>query len=315
MNEVVGVNGVSVVALSAVNMIHRTIVAANKKVAIVIATQRRPRAVKRDDNFNINRQRVVHAGVDPVGNPGFDHVFDAIVDVVDIVVVHAKPTAQGVDASTAIERVGTGAAFERIVACAAVECVAQSVADDSIVQRIAGAVVGSRPAEDQLFDVVRQGVIAPDVDRVDAFAYVLMNEVVGVNGVSVVALSAVNMIHRTIVAADKKVDIVIPTQRRTRAVKRDDDFNIGRQRVVHAGVDPVGNPSFDHVFDDVVDVVDIVGVRAKPTAHGIGTGASIKKIGASIAGDDVIEIVAGAVDGTGASQQQVLHIGGQAECD
>ena len=53
-------------------------------------------------------------------------------------------------------------------------------------------------------------------------------------------------------------------------------------------------------------LVDIVGVVTRPADHHIRTEAAVEDIGTGIAGQQVIQPIAGGIDGARASQAQVL---------
>ena len=116
---------------------------------------------------------------------------------------------------------------------------------------------------------------------------------------------------------------------------------MGPQGVADAGDDAVG-AFVDGFCDAVAAAVDVVGVVAKPPCHVVVAGVAVQgvvafpaeqavaadaaaqaviaaetaeDIAGAVADDGVVEFVAGAVDGPGARQGQVLHLGPQGVAD
>ena len=69
---------------------------------------------------------------------------------------------------------------------------------------------------------------------------------------------------------------------------------------------------FDH---HVVDVVDHIGIVAEAAAHAVGAHAAVEDVVPGVTDDRVVEVVAGAVDVSGARQAQALDIGRQRVAD
>ena len=59
--------------------------------------------------------------------------------------------------------------------------------------------------------------------------------------------------------------------------------------------------------------INDVGVIAKTAHQGVATGAAIEDVVGAIADDHVVEGIAGAVDGAGAGEAEVLHIGNRCQ--
>ncbi|MNK82826.1 hypothetical protein D3C87_1026130 [compost metagenome] len=89
---------------------------------------------------------------------------------------------------------------------------------------------------------------------------------------------------------------------------------IGRQAAVHTV-----NPSRRRIAVDldhgVIGVVDIVGVVAIAAAHAVGPCGTLEHVIGGIAGDEVVPLIAGAVDVRHAGEHQVLEIGAQGPAD
>ena len=73
----------------------------------------------------------------------------------------------------------------------------------------------------------------------------------------------------------------------------------------------VSVPALSASVDHVAGVVDDIGVVAGAADHGVGAGAAVERVVAAVAGDDVGERIAGAVDVGAAGQGQVLDIGAE----
>ena len=74
-------------------------------------------------------------------------------------------------------------------------------------------------------------------------------------------------------------------------------------------------PSLSALGHHVAGVVDHVGVVAGAADHGVGAGAAVERVVAAVAGEDVGERVAGAVDVGAAGQGQVLDVGAERVAD
>ena len=87
-------------------------------------------------------------------------------------------------------------------------------------------------------------------------------------------------------------------------------LDLGGERVGDRAVDRVGAAAgrLDHLVEAVVDDIDVVAATAD---HGVGADEAVERVGAAVAGEDVVDAVAGAVDVAGAEQGQVLEIGRQ----
>src|SRR5829696_2112690 len=96
--------------------------------------------------------------------------------------------------------------------------------------------------------------------------------------------------------------------------------HVGRQARAHRV-----EAAAERLADEVAGVVDIVGVVAEAPEHVVGAPASDERVVAvvadepvvgRVAGDDVVELVADAVPGRRAlDEQEVLDVGGQGEAD
>ena len=64
-------------------------------------------------------------------------------------------------------------------------------------------------------------------------------------------------------------------------------------------------------FDDIACIVYHIGVVARATNHGVGTRCAVECVFCAVAGDDVGQAIAGAVDGGSARQGQVFQVGAQ----
>ncbi|MNG00725.1 hypothetical protein D3C84_836700 [compost metagenome] len=88
----------------------------------------------------------------------------------------------------------------------------------------------------------------------------------------------------------------------------------GRQAAVHA-VDPTRRCIAVGLDHGVIGVVDVIGVVAIAAAETVGSCGTIKHVVGGIAGDEVVPLITGAVDGRHAGQHQVLEIGAQGPTD
>ena len=95
----------------------------------------------------------------------------------------------------------------------------------------------------------------------------------------------------------------IPADDRVPFVEMIVDFGSRLRRAVVVGVHRVAG------------VVDDVGVVAVAALHQIGSGAAVEQVGAVIAAQDVVELVAGRVDRRRSGQEQFLDPGADGVAD
>ena len=74
--------------------------------------------------------------------------------------------------------------------------------------------------------------------------------------------------------------------------------------------------AFAHLLDrGVAEVVNDVGVVAHAAAHAVGTQTTVDHVVACVAGDDVVQCIAGGIQIGAAGEYQVLHVGTQEVAD
>ena len=226
------------------------------------------------------------------------HLVAEIVDDIGIVAVTA---GQAIRADGTIQRIGDG------------------VADNDVVEPVAGA-ADRRTSQRQVLDVSAQGEVDARLDRVGALAGQfgdLVAEIV--DDVGVVAVAAEEAVRAGAavqrigagVAVDDVIEFVAGTADR-RAGQRQ-VLDIGAQREVDARQDRVGSAAAG-LADIVAKIVDDIGIVAAAARQAVSASCAIQRVGAGIAGDDVVEPVARAADRR-AGQRQVLDIGAQREAD
>src|SRR6185295_6625982 len=91
-------------------------------------------------------------------------------------------------------------------------------------------------------------------------------------------------------------------------------LDIGAKRVVDCGNDRI-DAGVGILGHRVAGIVDMVGVVAGPAGHRVGAESAVDDVIAGIACDGVVELVAGAIDGGGAGQDEILEIGAQRVAD
>ena len=211
---------------------------------------------------------------------------DNVAIVIDHVNVVAQAACHGVGAHAAVERVVAGVAGQLVVAGLAVQC------------------VGAVAAKDHVVAVPRVNGIRPGLgtDRIAG----------AISGDDVV---------QGIAGADQAL-----------GAGQGQVFGVCSQRVVDVRLDRV-DAGIQGFGDDVAGVVDHVGIVAEPALHVVRAGAAIQRviarignqrvvavepaqhIDAAVAGDDVVERVAGTVDVRAARERQVLDVVGQGVAD
>ena len=218
-----------------------------------------------------------------------------------------------------------------------------AIAGEDVVERVAGTIDVGRPGQRQVLDAadgmdrVGKAEAHRGLNRVRAVATGLVDHVARiVDHIGVVARAAEHRVGtgtaiESIVAAKPGQDI--------RAAIADEDvveivagtIDVGRpgqRQVLDAaqGMNRVGKAEGDRrlnqvntvatgLVNHVAGIVDHIGVVARATEHRVGTGTAIQRvvaakagqdIRAAIADEDVVEIVAGRVDGARPGQRQVL---------
>ena len=235
------------------------------------------------------------------------HVFGDIVGVVDHVGVVAEP---------AEHRVGAGAAIEQVVA---------AVADQAIGERVAGCIPIGAAGQCQGLEMVGEGGgerrthliesairgFLQDVARIIDQVHV----VAGAAGHGVGAGTAVKQIAQRIAGDAVVAGIAVAAQR-----------GAGQHQILKCRAEVVGVERRHHGVDaaaidqQILRVVDHVGVVAGTAGERVDAGAAIERviaavagerIGAAVAGDAVVLCVAGAGHIGAAGQGQVLEVGGK----
>ena len=203
------------------------------------------------------------------------------------------------------------------------------MAGDNVVQRIAGTVGIKRPAEREIFNEVRQGVVAPNVDQVNAAhqGIGLNHDIVGVDRVGVVAITADQGIDQAVVAAGQGVVQGVAGQGGAGTVERVHLLDIRIDGPTDAGEDTVPAGSVVALVDHVSRVVDVVSIVVDAAGHAVNAGAAVEYvvavtadqrvvaavadecIRAAVAGDQVGQRIAGAIDRRETSQREVFDVG------
>jgi hypothetical protein len=259
------------------------------------------------------------AGQDQVLDIGAERVAERALDRVGALVRELAHRVAGV-----VDDIGVvaGAARHRVGPGAAVEPVRPAVAGERVVERVASAVDVGGPGQDQVLDMGAERVAERALDRVGALVRELAHRVAGVvDDIGVVAGAAR---HR--VGPGAAIEPVRPAVAGERVVERvagavdvggpgqDQVLDIGAERVGERALDRVG--ALVHQFDHrVAGVVDDIGVVAGAARHRVGPGAAVEAVRSAVAGQHVVERVAGAVDVGGAGQDQVLDIGAERVAD
>src|SRR6185369_14532360 len=87
-------------------------------------------------------------------------------------------------------------------------------------------------------------------------------------------------------------------------------LHVGGQRMAYRGEDAVGSGT-GGLSHQIGGVVDNVAVISRTAHHQVGPGAPVQDVGAAVAGDDIVQSVAGAVGIGGTGERQLLHVVGE----
>ena len=221
--------------------------------------------------------------------------------------VIARTAGERVGAKAAGENVGADIAGERIVAAAAGDVL--DAGDGRDVRHERGAEIDGQIADGA--GVVERVAAGTAVDHVGTVADDVLERVVAAAAVERVDAEAAGDDVIAAVAGDDvgklvagAVDVGAAGQRQV--------LDIGAERVADRRLHRVGAAAhgggFRHHVAGIVDHVDVVAVAAQER---VGACAAIERVVAGVAGDDVGEPVAGAVDVGAAGQGQVLDIGAE----
>ncbi len=242
---------------------------------------------------------------------------DHVADVVDDVAVAAGAADQGVRAGAAVEGVVAGIADQGVVLGVAEEGEVAGADDGDVFEILQVALVQ--------VDGALGGRVERDLQAVGAFVgqFLDQGELADlVDTVGVVALAADQGVQAR--AADQLVVAVVAdddvVQRVADAVDvagagQGEVLDVGAEGVVHGGADGVDLAGQGAgLADHVADVVDDVNVVAQAADHQVGAGAAVQHVVAVGAPEDVVQRVAGGVEGA-ADQVEVLQVGAQGVVD
>ena len=246
-------------------------------------------------------QAVAHRADDLVGAFAIDFD-DHVAEVVHQVGVVARAAGQGVGPGTAIQDVVAGIAAQHVG------------------HRIAGARQVFGAGEFQVLEVVRQRQRGIGAHRVVAAVGRFHDDVAGVvDDIGVVAQPAGQRVGPD-TAVEHVVAIVAGDGVGGGVAGAADVGRAGERQHLETLAEAVAGVGDDRVapaagggalHDDVAAVVHPVGVVAGAAGQGVGARAAIQHVGTGIAGDLVVEFVAGAGDVGAAGQHQVLEVAPQ----
>ena len=206
-----------------------------------------------------------------------------------------------------------GAAAHGVVASPAVEHVVAGVADERVVERVAGGVDGRSAGQRQILHVGAERVTDARLYRVGAFTCSFRHGIAcRIDDIGVIAG-----------AAAEHVVGAVPDERVVEGVAGGvDGFGPGERQVLHVGAQGIADAGLHRVGagigclgDRIAGRVDDIRVVAGTASHAVIAGAAVKHVVAAVPGERVVEGVAGGVDGAGAGERQVLHVGAEGVAD
>ncbi len=171
-----------------------------------------------------------------------------------------------------------------------------------------------------------RGGVVDHIERVIAFVGILLHQ--GqfarlVDGIGIVALASD---HGVQAGATVELVVAIVTGQHVVLCVADtvDVGSAGKDEVFQVGTQGEGDRRTDDVDlagqgagldHDIADVVDDVGVVASAADHDVGAGTAVEDVVTRVAGDAVVQGVAGAIEIGGAEQVQPLDVGAQGVVD
>jgi hypothetical protein len=200
-----------------------------------------------------------------------------------------------------------GAVDGGVVAAVTGEHVVAAVAGDDVVEGVASTVDAGGAGQGRVLDIGTERVSDRRLHRVGALVERLRDHVTDiVDDVGVVAGAA----GEDVGAAVAREDVV-------EAVAGAVDVGAaGQSQILDIGAEGVGDRRLHRVDarvegfrHHVAGIVNDISVVAETADHGVGTNTAVENIVAAVAGDRVVEPVAGAVDIAAAGQGQILDIG------
>ena len=205
-----------------------------------------------------------------------------------------------------------------IVAGAAGQTVGTGIPGQHVGEIVAGAVDVRRSGQGQVFDIGGKGIGDARLNEIGTLGRNFRHDITRViDDIGVVAGAAdqgvgTGAAGQGVVAGVAGQDVgeavagsVDGTCARQRQV-----FDVGGQRVGHARLHEVGTGP-GTFGDHIGGVIDDIGVVAGAADQGIGPGAAVEHVAATVASQRIGEGIAGAVDVCRAGQGQVLDVGGE----
>ena len=275
-------------------------VAGDRVVECVARSQQR-RAGERQI-LDIGAQPVIDRRTHEIGAAvrGFDH---HVADGVDHIAIVAGTPGHRIRARTAIEHVVPGVAGQHVIRC------------------IAGAIDVGKPGQRQILDIGGQDIAGRSEHRVGAAPGLLDDGVTGIVDVISVIARAADQRVRPRTAIDRVGERVAGDLVRQRIARS--GHRRARQRqlldmrtecIIDRRADQIG--SFARIFDHhVAGVVDHIQIVSGAPDQRVRAGVPIEPVIASVAGQDVIQRIAGCVDRCRSRQGQPFDIGRQRIAD
>ena len=219
----------------------------------------------------------------------------------------------GVVAQTARHRVGTGGAVQQVVA---------GIARQHVLQFVADAVEVGRAHQTELLDVGTQRPAKPRLDRIGALVRRLGHDIAGrVDDIGVVAQSAGHRVdaraavqHVVAAVAGQRVGEVVAGAIDRGVAGQDQVLDVGAELVRRRRLHQIGAAA-GRLDDEVVRLIDHIGIVAQPARHRVGARAAVEQVVARIARQGVAKLVAGAGKIGRSRQRQLLDVGAQRPVD
>ena len=196
------------------------------------------------------------------------------------------------------------------------------IGGDDVIQRIAGTAEIGIACEREVFDVVGQGVIGRGHDRVDAFVGILDNGIGAVvHHIGIIARTANQGIdtaatveHIVARIAGERVVQGVAVTVQIRRTGQHQILDIVRQGIIDPRLDGINAP-VGCLNNAITGIIDHIGVIACATDHRVGAGSAIDAVGGTVAGNRVVQGIAGTVDGLAAGKLEILDIASQGIAD
>ena len=246
--------------------------------------------------FKVQAQRIGNGTAHRVGT-SVQGLIDHIACVIDQI---------GVIAQTTGHRIGAGTTIQHVIA---------AVAGQAVSQRITAAVDGRCTGQGQIFKVGTQGPGDAGLHGVIALIGQFGDDIAGViDHIGVITGAADQCVgpQTTIQPVGSCVagDAVVTAVSRAvdgRSTQQNQVLDVAAQHIAGRGADCV--VTFTSIFgDDIIGVVDDIGVVTLAADQGIGAGTAVDIVVAVVTGDDVGQGIARAVDVGCAGQHQVFQV-------